>query len=73
MEFRKRRGEFPIGGHRAEQRHRRTELKVVGTVEDLADCAILDGVDECRALPKPRSQNPMPGIGRRFVAGATVT
>src|ERR1700693_4740325 len=67
-EFRDGRSEFPIGRDRTEQRHRRSEFQVVGTAEYLGESVTLDGVDERRALSKPRSQNAMPEIGYRLLA-----
>src|ERR1035437_411376 len=68
IKFRNGLGEFRIGRYRAEQRHRRTELQIVRTAEDFPDCPALDGVDEGRALPKPRSQNAMIEIGQGLIA-----
>ena len=54
-------------GRVGEQRHRRTHLHVIGRPEDLADRAVLHGVDQPRAFVQSRPEHVVAEIGARLV------
>jgi len=58
-----------VVGGAAEQRHRRTDLHLVGRSEDLAERAVLHGVDQLGAFAQPRPQHVVSKKGPGFVEG----